>query len=470
MTDAYVLFEDDNLKTMKQKIRVAAGQGFWGDLPDAPVRQVEEGPIDYLMLDYLAEVTMSIMQKQKARDPNAGYAKDFVPLMKRILPACVERNIRVTANAGGVNVKGCADAVLGIARELGFAGKVSIGIVTGDDIMSRLDEFLDKGIELRNMDTGEPLSAVRERIQSANVYLGAWPMVEALNQDVQLVITGRATDTGLTLAPLIHEFGWSPDDWNKMAAGTIAGHIIECGAQASGGNCQFDWQTIPDMANVGFPIAEASPDGSFIITKHEGTGGRVNVPSVKEQLLYEMGDPHEYITPDCVADFSTVQLEAAGENRVRVFGIKGKPATDSFKVSISYSAGFKAVGTLVYAWPDAFAKAQAANQILRARLERLGVSFDQVLTEFVGANATHGPLAGIPSPEAAEVQLRVGVRGSERSAVERFTKEIAPLILTGPPAVTGFAGGRPKVEEIVAYWPALIPKEVITPKVEVLEA
>jgi len=455
---------------MKQTIRVAAGQGFWGDLPEAPVQQVEGGPIDYLMLDYLAEVTMSIMQKQKARDPNAGYAKDFIPLMKRILPTCVERNIRVTANAGGVNVRGCADAVVRVAHELGLGGKLQIGIVTGDDIMSRLDEFLNSGIELRNMDTGEPLSSVRERIQSANVYLGAWPMVDALNRRAQVVITGRVTDTGLTLAPLIHEFGWNANDWDKMSSGTIAGHIIECGAQSSGGNCQFDWQNIPDMANVGFPIAEASADGSFVITKHEGSGGRVNVQSVKEQLVYEMGDPHAYITPDCVADFTTIRLEDAGENRVRVFGIKGRPATDSLKVSISYSAGFKAVGTLVYAWPDAYAKAKAADRILRARLERLDLRFEHVLTEFVGVNATHGPLAGPPSADTAEVQLRIGVRGPDRSSVERFTKEIAPLILTGPPAVTGFAGGRPKVEEIVAYWPALIPREIISPKVEVFEA
>jgi hypothetical protein len=455
---------------MKQLIRIAAGQGFWGDLPDAPVRQVEDGPTDYLMLDYLAEVTMSIMQKQKARDPNAGYAKDFVPLMRRILPTCVERNIRVTANAGGVNVKGCADALVQVARELGFAGKVRIGIVTGDDIMSKLDEFLDKGIALENMDTGEPLTTVQDRIQSANVYLGAWPMVEALNLGAHIVVTGRATDTGLTLAPLIHEFGWQPTDWDKLAAGTIAGHIIECGAQASGGNCQYEWDKIPDMANVGFPIAEGSPDGSFVITKHDGTGGRVNVPSVKEQLVYEMGDPHEYITPDCVADFTTIQLEDAGKDRVKVFGVKGRPATQFLKVSISYSAGFKAVGTLVYSWPDAYAKAKAADKILRARLDNLGLKFDQVLTEFVGANATHGPLAGTPNSEAPEVQLRVGVRGSDRASIERFTKEIAPLILTGPPGVTGFAGGRPKVEEIVAYWPALIPKEVISPKVEVLEA
>ncbi|MBA3354399.1 MAG: DUF1446 domain-containing protein [Pyrinomonadaceae bacterium] len=454
---------------MKQKIRIAAGQGFWGDLLDAPVRQVEGGPIDYLMLDYLAEVTMSIMQKQRSRDPNAGYAKDFIPLMKQILPACVERNIRVTANAGGVNVEGCAEAVREVARDLGLAGKLRIGVVTGDDIMPRLDELLGRGIELRNMDTEEPLASVRDRIQSANAYLGAWPMVEALNGGARIVITGRATDTGLTLAPLIHEFGWAADDWNRLSAGTIAGHIIECGAQCSGGNCQYEWRSVPNLANVGFPIVEASPDGTFVITKHEGTGGWVIIPSIKEQLVYEMGDPRSYLTPDCVADFTTVHLEYEGRDRVRIYGIKGRPATEFLKVSISYSAGYKAVGTLVYSWPDAYAKAQVADKILRARLDRLGLKFDQVLTEFVGANATHGSLSGEPVSDLPEVQLRVGVRGDDRSAIERFTKEIAPLVLTGPPGVTGFAGGRPKVEEIVAYWPALIPKEEIKPKVQVIE-
>jgi len=455
---------------MKTKIRIAAGQGFWGDLPDAPVRQVEEGPIDYLMLDYLAEVTMSIMQKQKARDPKAGYARDFVPLMKRILPACVERDIKVTANAGGVNVEGCAAAVRDVARELDLSGKLKIGIVTGDDILDQIDELLARGIELRNMDTDEPLATVRDRIQSANVYLGAAPIVEALNKGARIVITGRATDTGLTLAPMIHEFGWAADDWNRLAAGTIAGHIIECGAQCSGGNCQYEWQSVPNLANVGFPIVEATPDGTFVITKHEGTGGWVIIPSIKEQLVYEMGDPHEYITPDCVADFTTVHLEYEGRDRVRVFGIEGRPATDSFKVSISYSAGYKAVGTLVYSWPDAYDKAQAADRILRGRLDRLGLKFDQILTEFVGVNATHGPLAGLPSPDLPEVQLRVGVRGNDRNAIERFTKELAPLILTGPPGVTGFAGGRPKVEEIVAYWPALMPKQEIVPRVDLIDA
>lgn len=455
---------------MKEKVRVAGGQGFWGDLLTAPVTQVRGGPIDYLMLDYLAEVTMSILQKQKQRDINAGYAKDFVSLMREILPDCVEKNIKVLSNAGGVNVLGCAEAIKTVAQELGLAGKVKIGVVTGDDILSRLGEFLANGVAINNMDTGEPLSEILDKVQSANVYLGAQPLVEALGKGAQIIVGGRLTDTGLTLAPLMHEFGWTFDDWDKVSTGTIAGHIIECGAQCSGGNCQYDWQNIPDMANIGFPIVEAFPNGDFVITKHEGTGGRVNVQSVKEQLLYEMGDPHEYITPDVVADFTTINLADDGKNRVKVFGIKGKPNTEFYKVSIAYSAGWKAVGTLVYAYPDAFEKAKAADLILRSRLAKLGLQFDIMLTEFVGVNATHGHLAGEPRTDIPEVQLRFGVRGQSKTDVERFTKELAPLILTGPPAVTGFAGGRPKVEEIMAYFPALIPKTLIETKVEILEA
>jgi hypothetical protein len=434
------------------------------------VDQVRNGPIDYLMLDYLAEVTMSIMQKQRSRDPNAGYAKDFVQLMREILPDCVEKNIKVLSNAGGVNVEGCAEALRKTALDLGLGGKVKIGVVTGDDILGRLDEFAEKGFEITNMETGEPLAAIRDKVQAANVYLGAAGLVEALDRGAQIVVGGRLTDTGLTLAPLMHEFGWKFDDWDRLAAGTIAGHIIECGAQASGGNCQYDWQNIPDLANVGFPIVEASPNGEFVVTKHDGTGGCVSVQSVTEQLLYEMGDPKAYITPDVVADFGSINLADDGPNRVKVFGIKGNPNTEFYKVSIAYSAGWKAVGTLVYAYPDAYQKAQAADQILRARLERLGLKFDVILTEFVGVNATHGHLAGEPSPDIPEVQLRFGVRGQSKEAVERFTKELAPLILTGPPAVTGFAGGRPKVEEIMAYFPALIPKHLIETKVDIIEA
>ncbi|MEP7344892.1 MAG: acyclic terpene utilization AtuA family protein [Gemmatimonadaceae bacterium] len=448
-------------------VRVAGGQGFWGDWLEAPRRQVEGGPVDYLMLDYLAEVTMSILQKQKERDPNMGYARDFVGAIESVLDAVVERGVRVIANAGGVNPVACAQAILALADARGVRGKLRLGVVTGDDLLPRLDSLIAGGHPLANMDTGEPLSTVRDRVLSANAYIGSTPIVEALGNGANIVITGRSTDTALTMAPLRFEFGWGESDWDRLAAGIVAGHIIECGAQCSGGNCLIDWQEVPDLANVGYPIVEGRADGSFEIVKHPDTGGWITVPSIKEQLVYEMGDPRSYITPDVIADFTSIQLEQTAENRVRVFGIRGRPSTESLKVSIAYRAGFKAVGTLVYAWPDAHEKAKAADRVLRERLVNLGLRFDTILTEFVGVNATHGPLAESDCP-APEVQLRIGVRCGDRSMVERFTREIAPLVLNGPPSVTGFAGGRPKVEEIVAYWPALIDKRVVQPVVEVL--
>jgi hypothetical protein len=453
-------------------IRIASGQGFWGDQLDAPRQQIENGPIDFLMLDYLAEVTMSIMQKQRSRDPSLGYARDFVPLMAETLPTILERGVRVVANAGGVNPRGCADAVLEAAREARLAGRARVGIVTGDDILERLDDLLERGVELRNMETGEPLSTVLPRVQSANAYIGARPIAEALAGGADVVITGRSTDTALTYAPMIHAFGWRWDDLDRIASGIVAGHINECGAQASGGNCLIDWRSIPDLGSVGYPIIEADPDGSFVVTKHGGTGGRITTATIKEQLLYEMGDPRSYITPDGVADFTTIRLEEAGENRVRVSGVRGGPPPEMLKVSIAYAAGYKAVGTLVYVWPDAVEKARAADRILRERVDRLGLVFDEFLTEYVGWNAAHGPLAGEPDPGLPEVTVRWGVRSSNAAAVDRFTKEIAPLVLAGPPSVTGFAGGRPRVQEIVAYWPALIPRAEIEQrlKVEVVTA
>ncbi|MGE5748590.1 MAG: acyclic terpene utilization AtuA family protein, partial [Gemmatimonas sp.] len=453
---------------MKDIVRVASGQGFWGDSLEAPRQQVEGGEIDYLMLDYLAEVTMSILQKQKERDPAMGYARDFIGAIDSVLPGITKRGVKVIANAGGVNPPACAAAVRALASSGATADKLRIAVVTGDDLLGRLDDLIAGGHQLANMDTGEPLSSIRDRVLSANAYIGSTPIVEGLERGANVVITGRSTDTALTMAPLRHEFKWAANDWNRLAAGIIAGHIIECGAQCSGGNCLYDWKNIPDLANVGYPIAEAKPDGTFVITKHAGTGGRVSVQSVSEQLVYEMGDPHEYITPDVIADFTSIRLEQEGPDRVRVFGIEGRPATDKLKVSVAYRAGFKAVGTLVYAWPDAMDKATAADRILRERLDRLGLRFDQILTEYVGVSATHGRLVGgAPSSDIPEVQLRVGVRGGNRRDVERFTREIAPLVLNGPPSVTGFAGGRPKVEEIVAYWPALIDKTVVTTKVEI---
>ena len=334
------------------------------------------------------------------------------------------------------------------------------GLVRGDDLMARLDELLDSGHELANMETGAPLAEIRDQVQSANAYIGAAPIVEALKLGADVVVTGRSTDTALTYAPLMHEFGWSPDDHDRVAAGVVAGHINECGAQCTGGNCLIDWWDIPDMAVVGFPIVEASEDGSFVVTKHDGSGGRVTRASVAEQIVYEMGDPTDYITPDVVADFTTIHLDDLGNDRVRVHGVKGGPRTDFLKVSIAYSAGWKATGTLTYSWPDAAAKARSADRILRERLDRSGsTSTRSARSSSVGIRRTDA--GGQPPADLPEVQLRVGVRSSDRAAVERFTREIAPLVLTGPPSVTGFAGGRPRVQEIMAYWPALIRREAV---------
>jgi hypothetical protein len=450
---------------MKEKIRIASGQGFWGDLIDAPVKQASGGPVDYIMMDYLAEVTMSILQKQKLKDPNLGYARDIPVLMNRLLPLIKEKGFKVITNGGGVNPIACRDAVFEVAKKLGIKD-LKIGVVLGDNILDNIDNLISKGVELKNMESGESVKTVRDKILSANVYLGAAGVVEALKQGADIVLTGRVTDTGLTLAPMIHEFGWDMNNFDLMAAGTVAGHILECGGQASGGNFLGDWKSIPDLARIGFPIAEAFPNGEVIITKHENTGGLVSVETVSEQLVYEIGDPKDYITPDCIADFTSIHLEQVGENRVRVFDVKGMPATPFYKVSMSYLDGYSAFGSLTYCWPDALDKAKAADEILRTRLSDLGLKFDEVRTEFQGYNACHGAIANkIDDPN--EVVLRIGVRSQDRKAIERFGMEIAPLILTGPPGVTGFAGGRPKPSEVVAYWPALIPKKEVEYKVVV---
>jgi hypothetical protein len=451
---------------MKESIRIASGQGFWGDLLTAPLMQVTKGKVDYLMLDYLAEVTMSILQKQKNKDANLGYARDLVQVCEEVLPYIMKDGVKLITNGGGVNPEACRDAVFAVARKMGLKG-LKIGIVTGDNILPRIDELLAEGHEMKNMESGEPIADVKEKLLSANVYLGAGPVVEALKQGAHIVITGRTTDTGLTMAPMIYEFGWSMDDWDKLSAGTVAGHINECGAQASGGNFLGDWKSLPDMANVGFPIIEAFPDGTFIVTKHENTGGAVTRETVSEQLLYEIGDPSEYITPDVIADFTTINLEDLGNNRVRVFGIAGKPNTPFLKVSASYNDGYVAFSTLTYSAPEAYEKAQAADKILRTRLENLGLQFDEIRTEFIGMNACHGGIAKQIEPN--EVMMRVGVRSRDFKSVERFGKEIAPLILTGPPSVTGFSGGRPRPSDVVAYFPALIKKEVVQPQVIVEE-
>lgn len=447
----------------KSTIRIASGQGFWGDLPIAPIRQVRSGSIDYLMMDYLAEVTMSILQKQRLRDPNLGYARDFVEVVREILPDIAAGKVKVVSNAGGVNPTACARAILKAAAEAGFNG-VKVAVVDGDDILADIPRLVAEGHALSHMEHGGHVSDVLASLLSANVYFGAKPLVDALAQDAQIVVTGRVTDTGLCLAPLIHEFGWGFDDWDRLAAGTVAGHILECGAQSSGGNLT-DWWRVPSFRSIGFPIAEVSPDGGMVITKHPDLDGWVHSMTVKEQLLYEIGDPSQYITPDCVADFTSIQVEDIGPDRVRVWGIKGRPATPYFKVSASYADGYKLTSSLTYAWPDAVAKARLGARILEDRAHDLGLELGIFQHDLIGYQACHEGTGYGDGPEPDEVQLRVAVTGRSKTDLDRFGMEIAPLILTGPGSVTGFAGGRPKPSEIVAYWPALLLKSAVNPVV-----
>lgn len=450
---------------MKDYIRIASGQGFWGDLPMAPINQAKKGPIDYLVMDYLAEVTMSIMQKQRMRNADWGYARDFVQVVEQILPEIQNDGVKVISNAGGVNPMACKDEILRVASEKGYTG-LKVAVVDGDDILEDIDELISNGHLLNNMDDDRPISEVKDSLLSANVYFGCQPIVEALKEGADVIITGRVTDTGLTLAPMIHEFGWEADDYDKMAVGTIAGHIIECGAQVSGGNFT-DWEKVEDFADIGFPIIEAHPNGDFFVTKHENTGGLVSEMTVKEQLLYEIGDPAEYITPDVIADFTSIQVKETEKNKVKVTGIKGRPDTPTYKVSASYNDGYKISATLVYCWPDALKKAVKGAEILEKRAAGLNLSFHEFNKEYIGYNGNSEKPVTDDSfeEEHEEIQMRVSVSGADKSDLNRFGMEIAPLILTGPSGVTGFAGGRPKASEVVAYWPALLDKKAVKPRV-----
>ncbi len=440
---------------MRDRVRIANAGGYWGDDLAQFRRQLELGPIDYVTLDFLAEITMSIMQKQRSRDPRAGYARDFVAQVEEALPRLVDSGARVLTNAGGVNPLACRGALLEMAQRHGRA--LDVAAVVGDDLLDRLGELNAAGVTLDDMETGAAFRPIRERVSSANAYYGAWPLVEALAAGAQIVVAGRCTDTGITLAPMIHAFGWAPDDWDRLAAGIVAGHIIECGAQSSGGNFT-DWRTIPNFPAIGYPIVEVFGDGSFVVTKHAGTGGAVTVRTVTEQLVYEMGDPRAYITPDVVADFGTVRLEQLGRDRVRVWGVRGRPAPGSLKVSCSYFDGWKASGTLIISAPEALPKARAFADLF---WKRLGIEFAATHAEMIGASACWGPLA--PPTDPPEVLLRLSVRDSDRAKIEAFGKLVPAVILSGPPGVA-VTGGRPQPQEVVAYWPALVPRERVKPR------
>lgn len=448
------------------RLRIGNGCGFWGDNLDAPIFLARDGNLDFLTLEYLAELTMSILALQKQRDPEAGYAGDFLDVLERLTPILqVQPKLKIITNAGGMNPHACGRKARAILAKAGLADR-RISIVSGDDLLPHLDELMLQGHALTNLDTGEALATVRDRVVSANAYLGAAPIVEALRQGADIVITGRVADASLTVAPAVHAFDWRWDDWNRLAAATVAGHLIECGAQVTGG-LWCHWDKAKDLGNVGYPYVDVRDDGGFSISKPANSGGAVNIETVAEQLLYEVGDPAAYLTPDVVADFTSVQLQSAGSDRVQASPARGKLATDSLKVSIAYRNGFQASGTLVMLGPGAAAKAQRSGEMLIERLRRIGMSPAGHLIEVLGTGAcVPDVLTDVPEP--SEVVLRVSAQDPRRAVVERFTKEFAPLVTSGPPGVTGYTTGRPPVREVFAYWPALIAKSAVTPRVELL--
>ncbi|MBA4063529.1 MAG: hypothetical protein C0501_07405 [Isosphaera sp.] len=451
-----------------KRVRVGNGCGFWGDNLDAPARLAAAGRLDYLTLEYLAELTMSILAVQKAKDPAAGYATDFVGVLGRLAPVLADQpKLKVVTNAGGMNPSACGRAARDVLAKTGLEAK-PVAVVSGDDLLPRLDELAAAGHALNHLDTGEPLAAVRDRVVSANAYLGARPIVDALKAGAEVVVTGRVADASLTVGPAAFEFGWgfAATDLDRLAAATVAGHLIECGAQATGGL----WINADDatrLGDVGYPIADIAADGTFTITKPDGTGGAVNAETVAEQLLYEVADPARYYTPDVVADFTTVRLTETGRDVVAVTGGTANGVTDTYKVSVAYRDGFMSAGTLVIAGPDAVGKARRSGAVLLERLRHAGFTFAATNVEVLGAgDCVPGVVEVVSDPP--EVVLRVAVRDPRRAAVERFTKEFAPLVTAGFAGTTGYTTGRPPVREVFAYWPALVKKSCITPEVRLL--
>lgn len=453
-----------------KKIRIGCGQGFWGDWLEAPKKLVSAGTLDYLMLDYLAEVTMSVLAKQKEKDSTLGYARDFPNLICDILPEISSKNLKVIANAGGLNPKSCAlKTIEEIRKKFPHSAVPKIAIVLGDNLYDSVENLLLSGASLKNTDTNEDFSLVRSSLKSINAYIGCDSIIEALNQGAQIIITGRVADPSMCLAAAAYEFNWDSDDWDKRACGIVAGHIIECGAQSTGGNYSYDWESVPELWNIGFPIVEMSSDGSFVVTKAEGSGGVVTVQSVTEQLVYEISDPQNYITPDVIVDFTKITLSDVGTNAVRVDNIYGKKAPTSLKISATYVSGYTAEGTLVVTGKKALNKSKKIQEILEKRFVSIGLTFEDICFEHLGSfSSIPGISKQFEHIEYPEIVFRVAAKDPDKKKVERFTREIAPLVLSGPPGITGYAGGKRDVKEVYSFWPSLIDRTLCKTSIEII--
>lgn len=451
-------------------VRIANATGFLGDNLDAPRLLVEAATVEYLTLEYLAELTLSILARQKEQDPSTGFAGDLLEVLTSLGGALRQQSqLRIVTNGGGMNPTGCAEAVARLLSEAQLS-ETLVGVVTGDDILPQVSQWMQEGCEFTNLDTGQPLADLKQPMVSANAYLGARPIADALGGGARLVITGRVADVSLTVGPAMHEFGWSWDDWDRLAAASVAGHLIECGAQVTGGY-STDWEAAR-LSDVGYPIAELTASAATTITKPVGSGGVVNARTVTEQLVYEIGDPAAYITPDVVADFTSVWLEDCGEDRVAVRGSRGLPAPEHYKVSLAYRHGYMASAQLLVFGRGCVRKARASAEMVLDRVRLSGFHLAHVGVECLGTGAgvPQRPTEAEASNEPPEVVLRICVHDPRREAVERFTKEIAPLITSGPAGLAGYASGRSPVRPVYAYWPTLVPKSWLTPRVEVRRA
>lgn len=444
-------------------MRVGAAQGFYGDMIYPAVETAKRGGISYLCFDCLAELTMAILQKDRQKDPSMGYTRDITPSMEALLPIAREKGIKILTNAGGINPRGAQKEVMRVAGELVLKG-LKVACVTGDDVLDRLDGLRGAGVSLEHMETGRSIEEVRDRIVFANAYLGAGPIVEALKGGADVVLTGRTTDSAQFLAPLVYEFGWESDD--RLAQGILMGHLMECSGQATGGNFSGDWRSVERLEDIGFPVAEVQEDGDFVVTKPEGTGGLVSVDTVKEQMLYEIHDPASYVTPDVILDMTDARLEDEGTNRVRVTGARGRPRPDTLKVVMGYRDGWLGQAMAGYSWPDAFEKARAADRIVRVQIEKMGLDYEEIRTDFVGHDSLHGPLSEPPAREPNEVYLRIAVRARDRKEAAKLGRLFPPLSLNGPPTMSGF-GGVSRPRELLGMWSCLVPREEIEKGVRV---
>ena len=452
-------------------LKIANASAFWGDQPDAAARLVARQPdLDFLTLDYLAEVSLSILAIQRAKDPSAGYARDFVDVVESLASFWIAGGkTKIVTNAGGLAPEACARTCVAALRAA-KCPSLKIAVVTGDDVTSLVQtggknhfHVLRENGDFENSETHAPLSAIRERLVTANAYLGAEVVADALRAGADLVITGRVADPSLTVGPCLARFGWRADDYDRLAGATVAGHVIECGTQACGG-FSTDWLDLPQPHDVGFPVAEIFEDGSCIITKPPGTGGAVTRDTIREQLLYEIGDPGNYLSPDATVSFLTVRVEELDADRVRVSGATGRAPPSTYKVSATYRDGFKAHGILTVFGHEAVKKARHAGEALLHKLAERGCVFRETLVECLGTGASvRGIASRMSDTHLVETVLRVSVAADEKEPVERFTREIASLVTCGPQGVTGYATGRPKVLPIFGYWPTLIDRSRVQP-------